>query len=224
MTGRDEDKRNNAMPEFVIETPALRQALATALAFASGDVPSINVVHIKPTDDGAGIEIAATDRYVLSVEALNVTGETFEFSIPQDVAKQLLTVLPRPGRGALLDSMTTIAKDGEKVTVRLVGDVETAVTFTPPDESQPGLKFVNYRELMDKAQANKSTPADVMAFNPPILSRVCKTLAARDRHTPLKLHFGGAVKPVFVQQDTLTVLVMPVRITEQEVKAAKVAA
>jgi hypothetical protein len=211
------------MTEFTIETPALRQALTTALAFASTDdtLPMINLVHVTPVEQG--IEIAATDRYVLSVEQVTTTGEAFEFSISADVVKRLLTILPRSRRAALLGSLTTIAKDGEKVTVRIVGDVETAVTFTPADEGEHGIKFVKYRELMDKAQANRSAPVDVMAFAPPLLTKVFKTLSARNSTDALKLHFGGEIKPVFVQQDTLTVLIMPVRIDEKA-QTAEVAA
>jgi DNA polymerase III sliding clamp (beta) subunit (PCNA family) len=199
------------MTEFTVETPAFRQALATALAFACTDAvyPMLNQVHVKPVE--SGIEIAASDRYVLSVEELNVTGEPFEIDIPYDVAKRLLSLLPKPSRKAtVIGGMTEIAKEGDKVTVRIIGEYETAVTFTPPSDE----KFVNYRELIDKTKANKKSPAAEMAFGPLILTRVCRALLARNRHDPLKFHFGGDTQAVFVQQGTLTVLVMPVRIHE----------
>lgn len=200
------------MTEFTIETVALRNALATALVFTATDLPPINTVHVTPVE--AGVEFAATDRYILSVEQVNVDGEPFEFGIPKDVAKQLLVLLPKSRRGALLESMTTIWQHGEKVTVRIPGDVETAVTFTDPGASEKNVKFIKYQELMDKAQENKSAPADTMAFDEKILTRVFKTLAARNYDYPVRMHFGGEVKPVFVQQGTLTVLVMPCRINE----------
>lgn len=197
------------MTEFTVETPALRQALTTALAFADSDsaMPPINQVHIKSVEQG--IEVAATDRYVLSVEQVNTTGETFDVGIPYDIAKRLLTLLPKARQTTLIGGLAAIAKDGGKVTVRLIGEYETALTFTPSTE-----KFVNYRELMDKAQANKGEPSAQMAFGPLILTRVCRALLARNRHDPVKWHFGGENKPVFVQQDTLTVLVMPIRLHE----------
>jgi hypothetical protein len=222
MTGRDDNKRNDAMPEFTIETPALRQALATALAFAATDgmTPAIDGVHIKPADEGV-IELAATDRYVLLVEPLDVIegGTPFEFTAPTDVVKQLLTVLPRPKRGTLLDSMVTFAKDGERVTVRLVGDVETAITFTPPDE-----KFINYRELLDKIAASRDEPSGVLGFRPEILARVSKALAAR-REGAMRMCFRGPRTGVLVTQASLTALVMPCMLPEQmDAPGAEVAA
>jgi hypothetical protein len=197
------------MTEFTVETPAFRQALATALAFASSDdtLPPINQVHVKPVE--SGIEIAATDRYALSVEQINATGEPFEVNLPYDVAKRLLTLLPKARQASIVGGLTSIAQAGERVTIRLVGEYETALTFTPSGE-----KFVNYRELMDKAKASHKNPAGVVAFGPPVLTGVCRALLARNRHDPMKLHFGGDSQAVFVQQDTLPVLVMPVRIHE----------
>lgn len=208
------------MTEFTVETPALRQALATALAFASSDdtLPPINQVHIKPVE--AGIEIAATDRYALSVEQLNANGEPFEVNLPYDIAKRLLTLLPKARQAELVGGLAAIARDGDKVTVRLIGEYETALTFVPSGE-----KFVNYRELMDKAQANRKEPAGTVAFGPPIMTGVCRALLARDRNEPMKLRFGGDSQAVFVDHGTLTVLVMPVRIQEQaEAKPSEVAA
>lgn len=208
------------MTEFTVETPAFRQALATALAFACTDdtAPPIHQVAIRPVE--AGIEIAATDRYVLSVEQINATGEPFEVGIPYDIAKRLLTLLPKAKQASIVGGMTSITQDGERVTVRLVGEYETALTFTPSSE-----KFVKYRELMDKAKAARKDPAGVVAFGPSILTNVSRALLTRNRHDPLKFHFGGDTQAVFVQQDTLTVLVMPVRIHEPAaVKPSEVAA
>lgn len=220
------------MTEFTIETPALRRALTTALAFVADDtLPSLNVVHISSSGESA-IEVAATDRYVLSVETLAVDGEPFELSIPQNVAKQIVTLLPRPRRNTLIDSLTTVTKDGEKVTVRLVGDVETAITFTPIDESEPSQKFVNYRELIAKIEDTAGQPAELMGFNPRFLGKVCKVFADRMGHTePMKVRFRGHSKAVTVEpaeSDGLKVVVMPTRITEyekqQDAKTAEVAA
>jgi hypothetical protein len=197
------------MTEFTVETPAFRQALATALAFASSDdmLPPIHQVSLKPVE--GGVEIAATDRYVLSVEQLNATGEPFEVGIPYDIAKRLLTLLPKARQASIVGGLTSVAQDGERVTIRLVGEYETALTFTPSSE-----KFVNYRELMDKATAGRKDPAGIVAFGPPVLTGVCRALLARDRHEPMRFRFGGEGQAVFVEHDTLTVLVMPVRIHE----------
>ena len=206
------------MTEFTVETPALRQALATALAFASGDdtLPPIHQVHLEPVE--SGIEIAATDRYALSVEQINVTGEPFEVNLPYDVAKRLLTLLPKARHAEIVGGLTSIAQDGDRVTVRLVGEYETALIFNPGKE-----KFVKYQELMDKAKAGRKDPAGVVAFGPPVLTGVCRALLARDRHEAMKLHFGGDTQAVFVEHGALTVLVMPVRINEP-VRSAEVAA
>lgn len=206
------------MTEFTVETPAFRQALATAMAFTSSDdtLPPIHQVSIKPVE--AGVEVAATDRYVLSVEQLNATGEPFEIGIPYDIAKRLLTLLPKARQAAIVGGLTSIAQDGERVTIRLVGEYETALTFTPSSE-----KFVNYRELMDKASAGRKDPAGTVAFGPPILTNVCRALLARDRHEPMKLRFGGESQAVFVEHDTLTILVMPVR-AHESTRSAEVAA
>lgn len=208
------------MTEFTIETPAFRQALATALAFASGDdtLPPINQVHIEPVE--SGIEIAATDRYALSVEQVNATGKPFEVNLPYDIAKRLLTLLPKARQAAIVGGLTSIAQDGERVTIRLVGEYETALTFTPQGE-----KFIKYRELMDKVKAGRKDPAGAVAFGPPILTSVCRALLARDRNEAMKLHFGGESQAVFVEHGTLTVLVMPVRINEPvKAKTTEVAA
>lgn len=206
------------MTEFTVETPAFRQALATALTFASSDdtLPPINQVHIEPVE--SGIEIAATDRYALSVEQINATGEPFEINLPYDVAKRLLTLLPKARQAAIVGGLTSITEDGDRIVIRLVGEYETALTFTPQPE-----KFVKYRELMDKAVAGRKDPAGTVAFGPPILTGVCRALLSRDRNEAMKLHFGGEGQAVFVEQGTLTVLVMPVRINE-EAKATEVAA
>lgn len=197
------------MTEFTVETPAFRQALATAMAFATSDdtLPPINQVSIEPVEQG--IEIAATDRYVLSVEQVNVTGEPFAVNLPYDIAKRLLTLLPKGRQAAIVGGLTSIAQDGDRVTIRLVGEYETALTFTPQGE-----KFVKYRELMDKAKAGRKDPAGIVSFGPRILTSVCRALLARDRHEPMRLHFGGSSQAVFVEHGTLTVLVMPVRINE----------
>lgn len=206
------------MTEFTVETPQFRQALATALAFASADdtLPPINQVHIGPVDHG--IEVAATDRYVLSVEQINATGEPFEFNLPYDIAKRLLTLLPKARQAAVVGGLTSIAQDGERITIRLVGEYETALTFNPSNE-----KFVKYQELMDKAKAGRKDPAGVVAFGPPILTGVCRALLARDRNEAMKLHFGGDTQAVFVQHGELTVLVMPVRVGEAARPARAVA-
>jgi hypothetical protein len=197
------------MTEFTVETPAFRQALATALAFTctDGSVEPINQVHIEPAE--SGIEVAATDRYVLSAEQINATGEPFEVNLPYDIAKRLLALLPKARQAVVVGGLVSIAQDGERITVRLVGEYETALTFTPGGE-----KFIKYRELMDKAKAGRKAPAGVVAFGPPILTGVCRALLARDRFEAMKLHFGGDTQPVFVEHGALTVLVMPVRIHE----------
>jgi hypothetical protein len=206
------------MTEFTVETPAFRQALATALAFASSDdtLPPINQVHIGPVE--SGIEIAATDRYVLSVEQVNATGGPFEVNLPYSIAKRLLSLLPKARQAAVVGGLVSIARDGERITVRLVGEYETALTFTPGEE-----KFIKYRELMDKAKAGRKDPAGVVAFGPPVLTGVCRALLARDRFEAMKLRFGGDTQAVFVEHGTLTVLVMPVRIHEPAQPAKAVA-
>jgi DNA polymerase III sliding clamp (beta) subunit (PCNA family) len=211
------------MTEFTIETPALRQALTTALAFASTDdtLPPINAVHIAVGTTDGTIEMAATDRYIMSVETLTVTGEPFAVTVPYDVAKRLLMLLPRPRRQALVGGMTTIARDGERVTVRLVGDYETTITFTPQDEGQPSAKFVNYREMLDKIKAGREAPADLMAFRPALLQQVFKALAVRTRHEPVELQFGGKDKPVLAKLESLTLVLMPVRLASLEKRQPK---
>jgi hypothetical protein len=195
------------MTEFTIDTLAFRQALTTALAFASSDdtLPQVHAVRIASADKHV-IEIAATDRYVLSVEKLPVDGEPFDTTIPYGVAKQLLTLLPKPRRGQIIDSLLTLTQDGGRVTVRVVGNIETALTFTPPDDSV----------LMAKTEQGAEDPAPVMGFGPKILTNVCRTLAARDGTTPMRLRFRGARKPVTVEHGDLKVLVMPVRLDDQD--------
>lgn len=217
------------MTEFTVETVALRQALAAALEFASSDatVPSINCVHVGATEGKGGIEVTATDRYALSVETLPVEGEPFDVTIPYAIAKRLLTLLPRPTRGQLVDNLVAFAQDGDRVTARVVGDFETALTFTPLGKATPPVKFVNYRELVAKMTGDRKPPADVMAFNPSILAKACKVFAARNRNGAMKTSFGGHIKPVFIEHedDSLKVFVMPIRVRDyEEAKAAEVAA
>lgn len=197
------------MPEFTVETPAFRQALATALAFActDGTYPMLNQVSIKPVEQG--IEVAGTDRYVLSMEQINATGEPFEVGIPYDIAKRLLTLLPKARQAEIVGGLTSFAQDGDRVTIRLVGEYETALTFTPH-----GDKFVKYQELLDKTKMNRKEPAGVVAFGPSVLTGVCRALLARDRREPMKMRFAGDTQAVFVEQGTLTVVVMPVRIND----------
>lgn len=206
------------MTEFTVETVAFRMALTGALEFASSDatLPSINAVQMAATDDGKGIEVVATDRYVLSVEPLPAEGAPFTMTVPYDVAKRLLTLLPRPRRGQLVDNLVAFAQDDDgKVTVRVVGDFETALTFTPLDKANPPVQFVNYRELVEKMTGERSQPADLMAFNPRLLGRVCRVFAARGGRTAaMRTSFGGHLKPVFIEQedDALRLYVMPIRV------------
>lgn len=215
------------MTEFTVDTLAFRQALTTALAFASADntLPQIHAVRFAAAGEHL-IEVAATDRYVLSVEKLPVDGEPFDATVPYGVAKQLLTLLPKPRRGQIVDSLLTLIKDDGRVTVRVVGDVETALTFTPADDVEPHNKFIDYRSLIAKTEQGTEDPAPVMGFGPKILTNVCRTLAARDGTTPMRLRFRGARKPITVEHDDLKVLVMPVRLDDQAEgkSAAEVAA
>lgn len=213
------------MTEFTIETSALRQALMTALTFASSDdtLPMINTVFIQPTTGGTGIEVAATDRYALSIETLPVEdgGTPFEALIRSDIVKRLLTLIPKPKRGEPRGT-ATFSKDGDRVTVRVVADIETAITFTPWDD-----KFIDYRKLLAGAEKGKSEPADLMGFNPSILGKACKAFGGRSTFGTMKTSFGGHTKPVIIEQDDcgLKVLVMPVRVVEYDaIQAAKDAA
>ena len=215
------------MTEFTIDTLAFRQAITTALAFASTDdvLPQIHAVRIASAGEHL-IDVAATDRYVLSVEKLSVEGEPFDVTVPYGVAKQLLTALPKPRRGQIVDSLLTLTKDDDRVTVRVVGDVETAITFTPIDNIDPSMKFVDYHALLAKTDEGAEDPAPVMGFVPKILTNVCRAVSARDGNTPMRIRFRGAHKAITVEQDTLTVLVMPVRFNDQAEtrRAAEVAA
>lgn len=211
------------MTEFTIKAPALRQALTTALAFASTDdsIPLINSVFIQPTTGGTAIEVAATDRYALSIETLPIEdgGTPFDVLIRSDIVKRILTLTPKPKRGEEPGTVT-FAQDGDRVTVRVVTDIETAITFTPWND-----KFIDYRKLLASAEKNKEAAADLMGFNPSILGKACKAFSGSS--APMKTSFSGHSKPVVIEQDDsgLKILVMPVRIHEYEkTQAAKAAA
>jgi hypothetical protein len=211
------------MTEFTIKAPALRQALTTALTFASTDdtIPLINSVFIQPAADGTAIEVAATDRYALSIETLPVEddGTPFEVLIRSDIVKRILTLTPKPKRGEEPGTVT-LTQDGDRVTVRVVTDIETAITFTPWKD-----KFIDYRKLLAGAEKDKSEPADLMGFNPSILGKTCKAFSGSSE--PMKASFSGHGKAVLIEQgySGLKVLVMPVRIHEYEkAQADKVAA
>lgn len=214
------------MTEFTVETPALRQALTTALTFASTDdtIPVINTVFIQPTTGGTAIEVAATDRYALSVETLPIEdgGTPFEVLIRSDIVKRLLTLTPKPKRGEEPGTVT-FTRDGDRVTVRVVADIDTAITFTPWDD-----KFIDYRKLLADVEKGRGPAADLMAFSPGILSKACKAFGGRVHgFTTMKASFGGHTKPVIFQQEDsgLKILIMPVRVAEyEEAKAAEVAA
>lgn len=253
------------MTEFTVGTPAFRQALATAIAFASDDATlvAINLVHIAPVE--SGIEIAASDRFALSVEQISASGEPFAFSIPYNIAQQLRMMLSPP-RNAIpslcrcghtedahnapvqvpgsyecyqdvgdsvcpcswyepreeMAGTVCVTKYGTKVTVRLGGEVKTAVTFTPPEES--GVRFIDYRALIENTKKPQGDPVETTAFMPALLGRVCGALAARDRHTAMTLRYASAGKAVIVEQGAaLTVLVMPARLVQQKPRTSPAA-
>lgn len=205
------------MTEFTIDTPALRQALTTALTFAGTDdtLPVINAIRITSLGPDA-VEIVATDRYVMSVERLEAKGitEPVEFSIPCDITRRLLMLLPK-ARKALHDAEPVeFTTTDEKVTIRIPGDIETSTTFTPYKD------FIPYRQMIDKIEATEAKPADMMAFTPAFLAKVCKAIAARDA-MPMKAYFRGQMKSVVLKHgDDFTAIVMPVRIHEAEAVAA----
>jgi hypothetical protein len=207
------------MTEFTIKAPALRQALTTALNFAGTDdtLPVINAIRVTSLGPDS-VEIAATDRYVMSVERLDAKGITdlVEFSIPCDIARRLLMLLPKARKALHETDPVEFTTDDEKVTVRITGDIETAITFTPYKE------FVGYRKLINQVEAAEAKPADMMGFTPAILAKVCKAIASRGDSMPMKAYFRGQSKGVVLKHgDDFTALVMPALIHDRaEDKAA----
>ena len=197
------------MGKFTIDAPALRQALTTAMAFTyTGKEPleALRAVHIEPTDDGA-VEMAATDRYVLSAETIKADGEPFEFTMPYAAAKELVRMIPRPKRNAEWNGTVTFTQDGVMVVAHYANATgsDASTKFAPVDSAFP--KYQSLFGSVDKAQPE---PVDTVTFSPQIVGRVFKALADRDDFTPVKLEFRGSVpKPVLVTQgDTFRALVM----------------
>lgn len=206
------------MPEFTIETGDFRQALATALPFVSDDedLELLHVVRVEPGEAGT-VEVAATDRFALSIETLPVAGgEPFAVSIPADVAERLLDiVLPDPVPG----TVTTITRsgtdlDGYRVTITVTRNIcatghacDTTVSFTDPTG------FVDYRKLVGKLLQAEPTPAAQIAFNPMLLARAAEAFADRNTDgTPLTMRFRGALGGVLIEKHDLKVLAMPARL------------
>jgi DNA polymerase III sliding clamp (beta) subunit (PCNA family) len=205
------------MTEFTIKAPALRQALTTALTFAGTDdtLPVINAIRITSLAPDA-VEVVATDRYVMSIERLDAKDVTglVEFSIPCDITRRLLMLLPRARKALHEADPVEFTTTDEKVTVRIPGDIETAITFTPYKD------FIPYRQMIDKIEATEAKPADMMAFTPAFLAKVCKAIAARDR-MPMKAYFRGEMKSVVLKHgDDFMAIVMPVRIHDDAAMAA----
>jgi hypothetical protein len=192
------------MTEFTVEAPALRRALTTALAFAHNDkkvdLPSINAVHIHPAADGT-VEVAATDRFVLSVETLKITGEPFAFTVPYAAAQDLVRLIPRPRRNAV-DALAavTFTEDGVTVVARYAGASESTMRIRPVEADDH--TFIKYGYLFNGIETVEVEPVGEVTFSPQILGRVFKALADRgDEYTPVKIQFRGEKsKPVLVTQ------------------------
>lgn len=198
------------MSEFTIEAAALRRALTTALGFASGseyDPPVIRAVNVAPAD--GAVEFAATDRYVMYFESVKATGTLFPFLLPRDIARRLLTLIPRGTRKKPTTGLVSFAKDGQRVTARFVGEFDTTVTFDPEDG-----EFPEYRGLAKKMSAGDGEPvAPSIHFSPKLVARVCTAISNRNGSgEPLHMRFISPTKPLVITHGDLSAFIMPVRV------------
>lgn len=206
----------NTTSEFTVEAADLRRALTTALGFASSseyDPPVIRCVNIAPAD--GAVEFAATDRYVMYFEPVKATGEPFQVLIPRDIARRLLTLIPRGTRKKPTTGLVSFAKDGERVTARFVGDFDTTVTFDPEDG-----KFPEYHDLAEKMQTPDGEPvAPSIHFSPKLVARVCTAITNRGwASEPLHMRFISATKPLVITHGDLHAFIMPVRVKAEEAR------
>jgi DNA polymerase III sliding clamp (beta) subunit (PCNA family) len=206
--------------EFTVEALPLRVAMQTASAFASSDqtLPMINLVSFKPTDSNE-IELAATDRYMISWETIKAVGSPFEFLMPVDAVKRLLSVIPKGTRSKPLTGMVTFTQAEKKITAKLVSDHEEAsFTFTPFDG-----EFVDYRKLINDARNYEvDTSLKSIHLTPYLVSRVFRDLSSRLGLAPVEISFRSKHKPILVTSEDTTfgALIMPVRRRDDREDAA----
>ncbi|TDD32473.1 hypothetical protein E1287_22560 [Actinomadura sp. KC06] len=208
---------------YMVDAAAFRTALATGLAFAekSGEIPTLDGVNLRPSDEaGRLVEVAATNRYVLSVETLPVHDETrakFETLIPTHIAKRLLALIPAGTKRRPIEGAVMVSLDAEhRVAVAYVGagdGFEATVTFPRPGREKAA--FVDYRSILDQLA---KTPDDErlsrVHLRPFLLAAVAKTLNARTpRETPVAVDVFARNRPITLatEDGALTVLLMPVR-------------
>jgi len=198
--------------EFTVEAAALRPTLVTAIGFSSSsdyDPPVIRAVKIAATD--GAVEFAATDRYVMYYEPIKATGQPFDTLMPRDIAKRLISLIPRATRKQPIEGLVSFAQDGDRVTVKYVGEYDSTVTFTPADG-----KFPEYRDMVAKADADDGEPvAPSIHFSPKMVARVCSAINGRGyTGEPINMRFRSATKPLVITHGGLYALIMPVRVSE----------
>jgi DNA polymerase III sliding clamp (beta) subunit (PCNA family) len=201
----------NGRTQFTIAAADLRVGLTTALAFAGTDdvFPTLTGIHFNAVGDA--VDLVATDRYVASCETVKVAGAPHSFILPGDVAKQLLTLMPKPTRKRALTGMVTFAaREDKRVSASFIGDVDLSLTFTP---IEPGTgSYPDVRKLIDESSEKAPETIPAVHFNPAYLARVMRVLAGRANGEPVRLSFTTPKKPVIVSHgESFRAVVMPVR-------------
>ena len=200
------------MSEFTIDAATLRRAFNTALAFAHTDetFPALTCLNFKPVK--GGVEIAATDRYVLSWETVEADGTPFDLLIPTHIVKRLLTMMPKGTARRPVMGAVSFTQDGDRVAVRFVGELvefETEIAFNLPDFKG----FPDYQKMLDGFE--EIDPKDFVHevhLNPHFMARVSKAIAARGSGEPLGVRLRTSMKPIqLTTPDGFNAIVMPVR-------------
>jgi DNA polymerase III sliding clamp (beta) subunit (PCNA family) len=201
--------------QFTIAAADLRIGLTTAMAFAGTDdvYPVLTGIHFKAVDDA--VDLVATDRYVASCETVKVAGDPHSFILPGAVAKQLLTLMPRPTRKRALTGMVTFAaRQDNRVTATFIGDVDLSLTFSPIELGT--MSYPDVRKLIDDAAEKTAEAIPAVHFNPAYLVRVMVAVKARS-YEPVRLSFTTPTKPVIISHgESFRALVMPVRRGESD--------
>lgn len=208
---------------YTIDAAAFRAALATGIKFAetSGFTPAIDGVNVRPANGGRLVEVAATNRYVLTVETVPVDDETratFETLIPSHIAKRVLALIPAGTKKHPAEGAVTVSLDAEhRVAVAYTGNedgFDATVTFSRPGYDK-GDQFPGYRQILDRAA---ETPPDkrvnTVHLTPRLVAEVSKAVNARpDLGGVFTLDLFARNKPVTFTAGggSLTVLLMTVR-------------